>query len=153
MNHWIKDLCLAPHPEGGYFREIFRSGARVESPIAKDDRAAVTQIYFLLEKGQVSRFHRVIHDEIWHSYDGAPLRLLQFDGLGVRETIFGPGCPERVAVVSGGHWQAAETTGDFSLCGCTVAPGFEFSDFGFLANHPDSLKALKRTGSGLDRFI
>ena len=144
---------LTPHPEGGFFREIYRSGQQVWSRPASGDRAAATHIYFLLPRGHISRFHRVIHDEIWHIYQGDPLRLIQFDGHRLNECRIGPGCTDFAAVVPAGTWQAAATTGDYTLAGCTVAPGFDFTDFSFLADHQTDLAAFKALDSGLDAFI
>lgn len=122
----VEALSLRPHPEGGYFRETFRD------PRAINGRAASTAIYYLLAKGQRSHWHRVDAAEIWHWYGGASLELsvrtpeklcihrLGFDLL-AGET------PQ--AVVPAGFWQSAELLGDWTLVGCTVAPGFEFSTF------------------------
>lgn len=153
MENLIARFNLAPHPEGGFFREIYRSDQQVWSGTASSDRAAATHIYFLLPRGQVSRFHRVIHDEIWHIYQGDPLRLIQFDGIRVKETCIGTGCPDFTTVVPAGTWQAAASTGTFTLAGCTVAPGFDFTDFSFLADHPADLSKFKAIGSGLDSFL
>jgi predicted cupin superfamily sugar epimerase len=101
----------------------------------------------------VSRFHRVIHDEIWHIYQGDPLRLIQFDGIRLKETHIGHDCPDFTAVVPAGTWQAAATTGIHTLAGCTVAPGFDFTDFAFLADHPAELSKFRALDSGLDSFI
>lgn len=153
MEQIIHRFNLAPHPEGGFFREIYRSGLQVWSKTADGDRAAATHIYFLLPKGQVSRFHRVIHDEIWHIYQGDPLRLIQFDGNRLKEIHIGTGCPDFTAVVPAGTWQAAISTGTYTLAGCTVAPGFDFTDFAFLADHPADLSKFMALDSGLDSFI
>lgn len=153
MKDLIEKYNLTPHPEGGYFREVYRSPLQVHSPATHTQRATVTQIYFLLPAGQPSRFHRVSHDEIWHIYDGAPLRLIQFDGKNIRETTIGPGCQDHLAIVPGNTWQAAESTGPYTLSGCTVAPGFDFQDFTFLADHPQSLTAFNTLKTDLDRFI
>ena len=153
MENLIRQFNLAPHPEGGFFRETYRSGQQVWSRAASDNRAAATHIYFLLPKGQVSRFHRVIHDEIWHIYQGDPLRLIQFDGHRLKEIHIGTGCSDFTAVAPAGTWQAAATTGTYTLAGCTVAPGFDFTDFCFLADHPDALAKFTDLLSGLDAFI
>lgn len=144
---------LAPHPEGGFFRETYRSGQLVWSDAASTIRAAATHIYFLLPKGQVSRFHRVIHDEIWHIYQGDSLRLIQFDGHRVTEMEIGRGCRDFTAAVPAGTWQAAATTGTYSLAGCTVAPGFDFTDFCLLAEHPADLARFNTLNSHLDTFL
>ena len=105
-------LDLKPHPEGGHFRETFRDPRTVER-----GRAASTAMYFLLRRGERSHWHCVDAVETWHWYAGRPLTLQISEGTGV------------TAIVPAGFWQAAESRGDWSLCGCTVAPGFEFSGF------------------------
>jgi predicted cupin superfamily sugar epimerase len=113
-------LDLKPHPEGGYFRETFRDGS--------SGRAHSTAIYFLLKAGEVSRWHRVDAAEVWHFYRGAPLELR----IGKSVYVLGPDVDEAQApqvVVPSGAWQSAKSLGDFTLVGCTVAPGFEFEHF------------------------
>lgn len=143
----IDGLALAPHPEGGFFREIHRSTETVLSPRTNMPRHCLTDIYFLLLAGQVSRFHRVLHDELWHFYEGAPLLLFEFDGASteLRLTRLDPAGspPNYSACVAGGTWQAAISTGAYSLVGCTVAPGFDFADFAFLADHPEDGASLR----------
>ena len=117
----ISRLGLAPHPEGGFFRETFRDGTK--------GRAFSTAIYFLLRKGEISRWHRVDAAEVWHFYRGAPLELR----IGKAVHILGPELEkgqQPQLVVPAGEWQAARSLGDYTLVGCTVAPGFEFSKFG-----------------------
>lgn len=143
----IDELGLLPHPEGGHYRELYRSSLPVSRADPEARRVALTTIYFLLTRGAVSRWHQVLGaDEAWHHYEGAPLRLLDFPAQGGarRETRLGPvgagGAP--VQVVPAGHWQAAQTLGDYSLVGCTVGPGFEFADFRLLADHPQRDRLL-----------
>lgn len=119
----VRRLGLQPHPEGGYYRETFRSPLRLTLPDGRA-RAASTAIHFLLAAGTWSTWHRVRADEVWHHYDGAPVRLYR---LGLGAVRLDRGAPQ--AVVPAGVWQAAEPEGDAALCGCTVAPGFEFEDF------------------------
>ncbi len=123
----IRLLDLKPHPEGGHFRETFRD------PRLVDGRAASTAIYFLLGRGERSRWHRVDAAEIWHFHAGAPLELAVAAGPQPSAiTRLGPDlmAGERPqAVVPAGAWQSAATLGDWTLVGCTVAPGFEFSGF------------------------
>jgi uncharacterized protein len=122
----IRLLDLAPHPEGGHFRETFRDSRTV------DARAASTAIYFLLARGERSHWHRVDAVEVWHYYAGAPLVLEMEGAHGIRRMKLGPDIAmgERPqGVVPARTWQAAETLGDWTLAGCTVAPGFEFSGF------------------------
>lgn len=123
----IRLLDLKPHPEGGYFRETFRDTATA------DGRACSTAIYFLLKAGQTSHWHRVDAVEIWHWYAGAPLAL-GIAAPGSREVTqqLGPHLDrgERPqAIVPAGHWQRARSLGDWTLVGCTVAPGFTFDGF------------------------
>src|SRR5262245_53770301 len=124
----IRLLELAPHPEGGHFRETFRDGAAPDAA----GRAASTAIYFLLRRGERSRWHRVDAAEVWHWYAGSPL-LLSVSAKGGRSTHrLGPdlAAGERPqAVVPAQAWQQAESLGDYTLVGCTVRPGFEFSGF------------------------
>jgi predicted cupin superfamily sugar epimerase len=113
-------LELKPHPEGGHFRETFRDGG--------DPRAHSTAIYFLLKAGEVSRWHRVDAAEVWHFYRGAPLEL----SIGKQRYRLGPDIDEAQVpqiVVPAGEWQAARSLGDYTLVGCTVAPGFDFAHF------------------------
>jgi predicted cupin superfamily sugar epimerase len=121
-------LNLMPHPEGGHYRETFRDGG--PPPAGKDggDRAASTAIYFLLKKDEVSRWHRIDAAEVWHFYRGAPLELK----IGRHTYVLGPNIDEAEApqiVVPPGEWQSARSLGDYSLVGCTVAPGFDFAHF------------------------
>ncbi|OHV12901.1 cupin domain-containing protein [Kushneria phosphatilytica] len=125
----IEHYALEPHPEGGYFAQVYRGHGQVTSPVHGEVRASATHIYFLLPGNEKSRFHRVLHDELWQVYEGAPLRLVRGDGTQFEALVIGPGCPDHFAVVEGGQWQGAESTGAYTLCGCTVAPGFEFDDF------------------------
>lgn len=149
----IKEYNLAPHPEGGYFKEIYRSANSVNSSIAGEQRNALTHVYFLLGEGQISRFHRVLHDEIWNFYEGAPIQIIQFNAQGLTEKNLGPGCNGYVDIVPGSTWQAATTTGTYSLVGCSVAPGFDFKDFSFLKDTPDELKRFQAEQSGYMHFL
>jgi len=132
----IDKLDLKPHPEGGWYREVYRSSDRVQT--TRGARSAITTIYYLLERNQSSRWHVVEADEIWHFYEGSPLELLAYDPVAralVHSVLGHTGEDrERVAVIRKGVWQAARSQGDFSLVGCSVAPGFEFDDFQFVAN-------------------
>ena len=121
----IAMLDLAPHPEGGFFRETWRDETG-------EGRAASTAIYFLLTEGNRSHWHRVDASETWHYYAGAPLILRIHDDSGSQEIRLGAdlAAGERPQGVVPPHaWQSAETTGDWTLVGCTVAPGFEFDHF------------------------
>ena len=144
----IEALNLEPHPEGGYFREIYRSASRVRPADGRADRDAVTTIYFLLVEGTHSRWHRVLSDEVWHLYEGGPLELftappaadqVQRVVLGAAVESDGP-----VHVVPAGWWQAARPVGAYVLVGCTVAPGFVYEDFAFLRDDAEALERLRR---------
>jgi predicted cupin superfamily sugar epimerase len=132
---WIETLGLVRHPEGGWYRETWRSATRVAPDGGSDGpRAAGTSIYFLLSAGDVSRLHRIRSDEVWSIHDGGPVAVHVFDDVaGHREELLscdpeGPGAPQ--AVVRGGAWFGAELPPGvpFVLVGCAVAPGFEFGD-------------------------
>ncbi|MBR9844135.1 MAG: cupin domain-containing protein [Rhodobacteraceae bacterium] len=124
----IARLNLAPHPEGGYFRETWRADA------PEGIRAAGTAIYFLLKASESSHWHKVDAAEIWHHYAGAPLILsLSATDHGPRQDhTLGPDLAagqEPQIIVPTHHWQAARSTGDWTLVGCTVSPGFDFAGF------------------------
>ncbi len=124
----IARLDLKPHPEGGHYRETFR-----DSRTDANGRAASTLIYFLLARGERSHWHRVDAAEIWHYYAGSALTLrIAEDGQPPEMITLGIGLAagERPQAVVPAHaWQSAESTGDWTLVGCTVAPGFEFAKF------------------------
>ena len=125
----IELLDLKPHPEGGHFRETFRDCG--PAPADRDSnvgRNYSTAIYFLLKAGEQSRWHRVDAAEVWHFYRGAPLEL----SIGKQIRLLGANIDEAQVpqiVVPAGEWQAARSLGDYTLVGCTVAPGFEFDRF------------------------
>lgn len=126
----VKRYGLKPHPEGGFFRETYRSKAVVHDADTRKARAASTAILFLLTPGSFSAFHRIRSDEVWHYYAGDPITLHMLSPeAGYRASELGPEGEFQV-VVPAGAWQAARCGGlGYSLCGCTVAPGFEFEDF------------------------
>ena len=124
----IRLLDLKPHPEGGHYRETFRDPAADSA-----GRSVGTAIYYLLEAGEVSEWHRVDAAEIWHYYAGAPLVLtVSPNGHDASAQHLGPelAAGQRPQlVVPAGHWQSATSLGAWTLVGCTVAPGFEFAGF------------------------
>ena len=125
----IRLLDLKPHPEGGHFRETFRDPRSVDGV-----RAASTAIYFLLARGERSHWHRVDAVEVWHYYAGAPIELeIAADAKGpVERLTLGPdiAAGERPQAIVPVHaWQAARSLGEWTLVGCTVAPGFDFAAF------------------------
>lgn len=122
----ISALALEPHPEGGWYRQIYDS--------ADGERSSVTSIYFLLKRGERSHWHRVDAAEIWNFHGGAPLTLRMaasetgpVDTLTLGTDLAAGQRPQ--GIVPPNHWQSAETTGDYTLVGCAVAPGFRFEGF------------------------
>ena len=136
---WVEKLQLEPHPEGGYFRQTYRSDfiiPREALPLGfSGPRALSTAIYFLLEGHNFSAFHRLQSDELWHFYAGAPLWVHVIDPAGNYSRIVLGSDPEAgqalQAVVPAGNWFASHVAdwSSFALAGCTVAPGFDFKDF------------------------
>jgi uncharacterized protein len=144
----IATLDLRPHPEGGFYRELFRSAAVVTPTDDRGPRAALTTIYFLLTAETWSRWHRVDSDEVWHLYEGGPLELFELDlpARVLQRHRLAPvddGEQSPVHVVAARRWQAARSLGDYALVGCTVGPGFDFADFRLLA-HDEATAALVR---------
>jgi predicted cupin superfamily sugar epimerase len=132
----IARLGLQPHPEGGYYRETYRSTEILHRPALGVERAASTAIYYLLSGDAYSAWHRIRSDEIWHFHAGGPLHVHVLDGQGGLTTHRLGNAIEDTqavfqAVVPAGSWFAAErvSRARYTLVGCTVAPGFEFSDF------------------------
>jgi len=129
----IAQLGLMPHPEGGHFKETFRDCGPAPAGRAAVGRSHSTAIYFLLKAGERSRWHRVDAAEVWHFYRGAPLELC----IGKQTHLLGPEIDQAQApqiVVPPGAWQMARSLGDYTLVGCTVAPGFEFEHFELAPN-------------------
>jgi predicted cupin superfamily sugar epimerase len=123
----IARLELKPHPEGGHYRETFR-----DSRTDASGRSRSTAIYFLLARGERSHWHRIDAVEVWHYYAGSVLTLKIADDDGEWSFKLGPNLAageQPQAIVPPDTWQAAESTGDWTLVGCTVAPGFDFATF------------------------
>ncbi|AFL79861.1 hypothetical protein Aeqsu_0347 [Aequorivita sublithincola DSM 14238] len=156
----ISQLELQPHPEGGYFKETYRSNGEIKKDSLdkayNGTRSYSTCIYFLLTSANFSAFHRVKQDEIWHFYDGSPIRLhiISEAGLHTKHLIgrdFNNGETPQL-IVPGGCWFAAEVINEdaYSLVGCTVAPGFSFEDFelkskkDLVALFPDNEEIISR---------
>jgi len=154
IDELILSYALQPHPEGGFYRETYRS--RETMPVLSGElRNASTAIYYLLPKGQKSRLHRIKSDEIWHFYGGDPLIISEIfpDGT-VRETLLGSDVlkgqvPQHM--VPAGNWFGAQPAPEsrFSFCGCTVSPGFDFKDFemgskeGLRLEFPEATKLIE----------
>ena len=153
----IRTLGLHPHPEGGWYAEVFRSPRLVRPDDERPARAALTTIDFLLAAGACSAWHRVQSDEVWHLLEGAALRLWllspALDALtAVDLAPAGTGGMPR-HVVPAGWWQAAEPLGEFAYCGATVGPGFDFADFSFLRDEAAGRAALARLRPELARLL
>jgi len=132
---WIDKLNLQPHPEGGYFLETYRSEIMEKFDGFGGVRNVSTAIYFMLTKDNFSAFHRIKSDEMWHFYNGAPVSIYVINKSGELEVIklgldLSKG-QQPQALVKAGCWFASRTEGDgeYTLTGCTVAPGFDFTDF------------------------
>lgn len=137
--YWIEKLGLTRHVEGGAFKEVYRSPLTLSKNILpegfRNDRNICTSIYFLLEQGQFSAFHRIASDELWHFYYGDPLIVYEFDSKGsLIEHQLGPEFDKGQrfqALIKAGNWFGSRPArgSKYSLVGCTVAPGFDFEDF------------------------
>lgn len=137
--YWIERLELEPHPEGGFFRETYRAGRVVGRdalpPGYRGDRSHCTAIYYLLRSHDVSTFHRMLSDEVFHHYAGAALTVHvidtedRYEALGVGTNLERGEAPQRL--VRGGCWFGAtvDAPETYSLVGCTVSPGFDFAEF------------------------
>ena len=135
----IAVLGLQPHPEGGFYRQKFRSPVQVSPMDGRGPRAALTTIYFVLPEGSFSRWHQVASDEVWHLYEGGPLELLELSASGqsiLRHRLgpVGSGTDAPVCTIGAGIWQAARPLGEYAFVGCTVGPGFDWADFRLLAD-------------------
>lgn len=124
---WVNHLQLTAHPEGGYFKEIYRAA------VMHGDRNISTSIYFLLKQGQVSHLHRLTADELWYYHQGDALKVTVIDKQGkLTEHLLGPN-PDRgetlQLIIPAGSIFGSQPVGDYSLVGCMVSPGFDFKDF------------------------
>ncbi len=150
----MKPFNLVDHPEGGRFSEVFRSASIVTTRTGST-RSALTHIYFSLKPGEVSKFHRVASDEVWNLYKGSALNLYTWDG-----SENPPQCVTLSAesnnfchVVPAGVWQAAEPVSDTILAGCSVAPGFEYTEFILMDPESDEFKELISIAPDMVKFI
>lgn len=150
----IRQLDLQPHPEGGWFRETYRSDQTVRTPAG--ERSAGTAILYLLAGGEFSAFHRVRSDEVFHFYRGDPATLVQLDDNGCRSVTLGPAAAagqHTQALVPGGAWQAVflPEGSRWALMGCTVAPGFDFADFE-LAERADLIQQFPQHAALIEKL-
>ena len=158
--YWIEKLKLLPHPEGGYYKEVYRDlGVVKQDALASEfsgDRNLSTAIYYLLEKGDFSCFHRIKSDELWHFYSGDSVNIYYLDKEKLHTLKLGLNIEKGespLCAVPKNTWFAAELQEDseFAIMGCTVAPGFDFTDFEkatkddlehFAGNHQELIKRL-----------
>jgi predicted cupin superfamily sugar epimerase len=131
--HWIAHLQLQPHPEGGYYREVFRSGQNLVRQSSNTIKQACTSIYYLLEGRDFSGFHRLVSDELWYFHKGEPLfvHVIDLEGRHHALELSDEATGSLSIVVKGGLWFAAEipSQSGFTLVSCAVAPAFDFSEF------------------------
>jgi predicted cupin superfamily sugar epimerase len=152
--YWINHLKLLPHPEGGYYKETFRSTLRVSRELSTGLKQACTSIYYLLEGTDYSGFHRLKSDEIWYFHKGAPLLvyILNHDGELNDLELSDNSSGNLSVVIPAGLWFAAEVANQagFTLASCAVAPGFDFAEFemakkdDLIKLHPQHLTILSR---------
>ncbi len=132
-SYWIGYLQLQPHPEGGYYKEVFRSDHQVIRQSSPGIRQACTSIYYLLEGTDYSGFHRLASDEIWYFHKGSPLLLHVINEVSIHCTfeLSDTSSGNLSIVIKAGLWFAAEIPSEagYTLASCAVAPGFEFSEF------------------------
>ncbi len=156
----IDKLELQRHPEGGYFKETYRSDGAIEGDTENpfpEGRNYSTGIYFLLEGNDFSAFHRIKSDELWHFYDGGPLHIFVIDDKGeLNITTLGRDIAAGEvyqARVKAGHWFASAPVHDnqYSLVGCTVAPGFDFRDFE-MASRESLTASYPQYASSIDKL-
>ena len=159
-NYWIQNLNLQPHPEGGFFKEIYRSTEVIKNKSLPQrfcgNRSFSTSIYFLLNKTDFCAFHKIKQDELWHFYDGISLTIhiidkdFNYSTQQLGKDIKKHQRPQ--VIVPAGYWFAAEINDKkhFGLCGCTVAPGFDLADFTMptqnelIALMPQHIKIIKK---------
>ena len=150
----IAQLGLKPHPEGGWYAEVFRSTRTVQAADERPPRPALTSIDFLLQRGQASAWHRVRSDEVWHLLEGESLLLwlLPPQGGPLQQVLLSAATARR-HVVPADWWQAAEPGGDYAYVGATVGPGFDFADFAFGRDDSALINALQQHAPALARLL
>jgi len=153
--YWIKHLNLRPHPEGGYYKEVFRSDIEVTRLLSAEKKQAITSIYYLLEGADFSGFHRIASDELWYFHKGSHLLIHAIDPNGnysIHELSDNSSGNLSVAIKAG-LWFAAEIPSKigFALVSCAVAPGFDFSEFEMAKKH-ELLALYPRHHLIIDKF-
>ncbi len=159
--NWIQHLGLLPHPEGGFFREVYRSSISIEKkalPLGfKDSRRLTTSIYYLLRSEDISHFHRLRSDELWYYHYGSSIRIIIIDQEGHKHTkMLGPKidkAEQLQILIPAGTIFGAEIMdqNSFGLFGCVVSPGFEFDDFEMYSKE-DLLQAYPKHAEIIEKF-
>jgi predicted cupin superfamily sugar epimerase len=153
--YWIQRLQLQPHPEGGYYKEVFRSEQAVTRPSSNLIKQACTSIYYLLEGTDYSGFHRLTSDEIWYFHKGSALHIHVIDKRGIHESLELSDAEggNLSVVIRAGLWFAAEIPSGkgFTLASCAVAPGFDFGEFE-MAKKDDLIKQYPGHARLLSKF-
>lgn len=150
----MESAGFTEHPEGGRFREVYRSATSIRLA-ERGDRSALTHIYFSLRAGEASRFHRLHGDEVWSLYQGTGIHLYQWDGRSprVERLELSERTGQFCHAIPAGCWQAALPMAGAVLVGCTVAPGFEFADFELLKRESPLAQTLLRAHPDLDGLV
>lgn len=155
IEYWIKKLNLLPHPEGGYFKEIYRSGDFVQFDGFDSPRNISTSIYYVLTDGDFSSFHRLKSDELWYFHYGHPAVVHLIHEKGIHESKVvgydGNESGDFQIVIPKNTWFCAETLGSYTIVGCSVAPGFNFLDFE-MGDKKTLLKMFPQHDELIDRF-
>jgi hypothetical protein len=157
VDELVNLLGLAPHPQGGYLRELHRSAEMVAPGDGRGERAALSTMYMLLLDGKPSRMHAVAADEVWQFCEGAPVELLWIAATGsdLRRATLGPAAPGQspMVTVPGGCWRAARTGGAFTLLSCALAPAFDLRDFRPLGAEPETTAAIRARHPELEALL
>jgi uncharacterized protein len=159
--YWIQHLGLLPHPEGGFYKETYRSKISIDSKVLplgyKNSRRLATSIYYLLRSGEISHFHRLRSDELWYYHTGSSIRIVIIDQEGHKQTrLLGPRAEKaehlQVIVPAGTLFGAEVIESDsFGLFGCMVSPGFEFDDFEMF-NKEDLKQAYPKQSEIIEKY-
>lgn len=157
-SYWVQKLHLTPHPEGGYYKEIYRDPNYIHQNADFDDKRNIsTAIYYLLEQGDFSCFHRIKSDELWHHYEGGAINIYYLKGHEIIRLQLGKDLDKGQSpmhIVPKNTWFASEPAEgtDYALMGCTVAPGFDFADFE-MASETDFQHPPLRTSGLIKRLL
>ncbi len=148
----IDRYALLPHPEGGWYSEVVRSSSPV-CAVDGRERSALTSIYFLLDRDAVSRWHRVLSDELWIFLEGHALALHMYNETTGSYSVTMLNDAHRQQLIPAGVWQAAMPVDEYALCACAVAPGFEFADFTMIGpDHAETLALMIHKNPLAKRF-